>query len=65
MQQQLKFYNALSEKQSEWMAYDKKTAEDYLQALSSIEQNFSAKPQTPENGGIMVAPKATDTGKKQ
>ena len=65
LQQQLKFYNALSEKQSEWMAYDKKTAEDYLQALSSIEQNFSAKSQTPENGGVMVAPKATDTGKKQ
>ena len=56
LQQQLKFYNSLSEKQSEWMAYDKKTVEDYLQALASIEQMNTAKPAIPENAGSINNP---------
>ena len=56
LQQQLKFYNSLSEKQAEWMAYDKKTVEDYLQALASIEQMNTAKPATPENAGSINNP---------
>ena len=48
LQQQIKFYNSLSESKAELMAYDRKTAEDYLQALSSIEQMFSGKGQSPE-----------------
>ena len=56
LQQQLKFYNSLSEKQAEWMAYDKKTVEDYLQALASIEQMNTAKPAIPENAGSINNP---------
>jgi len=56
LQQQLKFYNSLSETKAEWMSYDKKTTEDYLQALGSMEQMYSGKP-TPETGGSnMVNP---------
>jgi hypothetical protein len=49
LQQQVKFYNSLSETKAEWMAYDRKTAEDYLQALGSLEQMFNGK--APAEGG--------------
>jgi hypothetical protein len=74
LQQQLKFYNSLSGNKAEWMAYDKKTTEDYLQALDRMEQMLSGKPATPESGNNIVNPVApvpkadgttnTDTGKK-
>jgi hypothetical protein len=37
------------------MAYDRKTAEDYLQALGSLEQMFG-KGQSAEAGGSIVNP---------
>jgi hypothetical protein len=58
LQQQVKFYNSLSESKAEWMAYDRKSAEDYLQALASIEQMYSGKAQSPENGGTIITPRA-------
>jgi hypothetical protein len=74
LQQQLKFYNSLSGNKAEWMAYDKKTTEDYLQALDRMEQMLSGKPVAPESGNNIVNPVApvpkadgttnTDTGKK-
>jgi hypothetical protein len=58
LQQQIKYYNALSESKAEWMAYDRKSAEDYLQALNSIEQMYSGKPPSIENSGTIINPKA-------
>lgn len=63
LQQQIKFYNSLEGNKAEAMAYDKKMAEDYLQALNSIEQMYSGKPanlQTEENNNMVnpVVPKA-------
>jgi hypothetical protein len=73
LQQQLKFYNSLTGSKAEWMAYDKKTTEDYLQALDRMEQMLGNKP-APENGNNIVNPVAptpkadgttnTDTAKK-
>jgi len=51
LQQQVKFYNSLEGNKADNMAYDKKNAEDYLQALSSIEQMYSGKKLSPETGG--------------
>ncbi len=51
LQQQIKFYNSLDGNKAESMAYDKKTSEDYLQALGSIEQTYSGKPATPQTEG--------------
>ncbi|WP_207494311.1 glycosyltransferase family 117 protein [Aridibaculum aurantiacum] len=57
LQQQMKFYNSLSESKAEWMAYDRKTTEDYLQALDRLEQIFGAKgAATPEGGNNVVTP---------
>ena len=70
LQQQVKFYNALSVSKSESMAYDKKIAEDYLNALNSIEQMYGNKPAILESGAgnNMVAPgvpgQKKDSGKK-
>jgi len=67
LQQQIKFYNSLSETKTEWMAYDKKTAEDYLQALNGLEQMFNSKAATAAEGGgnlvnpVVPAPKADAT----
>jgi hypothetical protein len=63
LQQQIKFYNALDGSKAEAMAYDRKNTEDYLQALTSLEQMYSGKPATPspeENNNIVnpVVPKA-------
>jgi hypothetical protein len=58
LQQQIKYYNSLSESKAEWMAYDRKSAEDYLQALNSIEQMYSGKPPSIENSGTIINPKA-------
>jgi hypothetical protein len=55
LQQQVKFYNSLSETKAEWMAYDRKTAEDYLQALGSLEQMFG-KGAAAEDGRNIVNP---------
>jgi len=57
LQQQMKYYNSLSESKAEWMAYDRKSAEDYLQAVNSIEQMYSGKPVSPENGGAIINPR--------
>jgi hypothetical protein len=51
LQQQIKFYNSLDGNKAETMAYDKKTSEDFLQALGSIEQMYSGKPATPKTEG--------------
>ncbi|GEO12059.1 glycosyltransferase family 117 protein [Segetibacter aerophilus] len=58
LQQQVKFYNSLSETKAEWMAYDRKTAEDYLQALGSLEQMFGNKGALGEGSGNIVNPVA-------
>ena len=59
LQQQVRFYNSLPAMRAEAMAYDKKTSEDYLQALNSIEQMYN-KPSTalPETGTNVVTPSA-------
>lgn len=59
LQQQVKFLNALPEGKQEWMGYDRKTADEFLQALSSIEQMYANKPASPEKGGTMVNPAPT------
>ncbi|HLL44639.1 MAG TPA: hypothetical protein VK369_15925, partial [Segetibacter sp.] len=51
LQQQIKFYNSLDGNKAETMAYDKKTSEDFLQAVGSIEQMYSGKPATPKTEG--------------
>jgi hypothetical protein len=56
LQQQIKFYNSLSGNKAEWMSFDKKTAEDYMNALNQLEQMFSAKGTTAEAGGNIVDP---------
>jgi hypothetical protein len=57
LQQQIKFYNSLSEKKSEWMAYERKTTEDYLNALTRLEEMFANKPaSTPESGNNVINP---------
>lgn len=56
LQQQVKFYNALSETKAEWMAYDRKTAEEYLQALGSMEQMFNGAAASSERGRNIVNP---------
>ena len=62
LQQQIKFYNSLSEKKAEWMAYERKTAEDYLNALSRLEEIYVKKAgATPEAGNGMINP-ATPQG---
>jgi hypothetical protein len=50
LQQQLKFYNSLSETKAEWMAYDKKTTEEFLAALDRMQSMFSGSPASPEGG---------------
>jgi hypothetical protein len=56
LQQQVKFYNSLSGNKAEWMAYDKKTAEDYLGAIDRMEQMFKGAPMAPETGNNIVNP---------
>ncbi len=53
LQQQLKFYNALGEKRAEMMSYEKRTTEELLQALTSIEQMFAGRQVVPEIGNNM------------
>lgn len=43
LQQQVKFYNSLDETKAAWMAYDRRNAEDFLQALNSIEKMYGPK----------------------
>jgi hypothetical protein len=73
LQQQIKFYNSLSGVKAEAMAYDKKTAEDYLQALARLEEAYATKAlTTPEGSNKIInqgkpAPDGTqqeDTSKK-
>jgi hypothetical protein len=59
LQQQVRFFNALPESKQEWMAYDRKTADDFLQALGSIEQMYGNKASSPENQGTIVNPAPT------
>ena len=56
LQQQIKFYNSLSGNKAEWMAYDKKTAEDYLGAIGRMEQMFQGASAAPEAGNNIVNP---------
>ncbi|HEX8356096.1 MAG TPA: DUF2723 domain-containing protein, partial [Segetibacter sp.] len=56
LQQQTKFYNSLSETKAEWMAYDRKTAEDYLQELNRMDQMYSGKPALQESDRNMINP---------
>ncbi|MDB5245891.1 MAG: rane protein [Segetibacter sp.] len=56
LQQQIKFYNSLSETKAEWMAFDKKTAEDYLQELNRMEQMYSGQAASPESGNNIINP---------
>lgn len=49
LQQQLKFYNSLSGKKSEWMDYEKQTTESYLTSLDRIEAVYNPKPVTTPN----------------
>ncbi|MEJ7831250.1 MAG: DUF2723 domain-containing protein, partial [Segetibacter sp.] len=56
LQQQIKFYNSLSGNKAEWMAFDKKTAEDYLAAISSMEQSLRGASATPEAGSNIINP---------
>ena len=44
LQQQMKFYNSFSGNKAEWMAYDRRTTEEFLQALDRIEQAYGAMP---------------------
>ncbi len=71
LQQQIKFYNSLSGNKAEWMAYDKKTAEESMSALTQMEQMLGTKATLPEAGNNIVNPSApraqpdrtnTDTG---
>jgi hypothetical protein len=75
LQQQLKFYNSLSGSKAEWMAYDKKTTEEYLSAIDRMEAMFSGAQGSPEGGtNLNVNPaipqsrpdgtQQQDTGKK-
>ncbi len=56
LQQQIKFYNSLSGNKAEWMAYDKKTAEDYIGALDQMEQMLGGKVPSAETGNNIVNP---------
>ena len=58
LQQQVKFYNTLSGNKADAMENDKKMAESYLQALSSMEQMFGNKPAPAETSGNIVTPTA-------
>ena len=55
LQQQVKFYNSLDTKKAEWMAYEKKTAEDFLNALNSLESMYG-KPASLEQGQGVINP---------
>jgi hypothetical protein len=56
LQQQIKFYNSLSESKAEWMAYDRKTADEYLQELNRIDQMNSGKPAASEAADSIISP---------
>ncbi len=53
LQQQIKFYNSLEGNKAEWMAYDKKNAEDLLTAIDRMQSMFGASTASPE-GGINI-----------
>ena len=62
MQQQLKFYNSLSGRKAELMAFDKKTTEDYLSALDRMQSMLGAT-STPEGGTNINATPADSPAK--
>jgi hypothetical protein len=56
LQQQTKFYNSLSPSRQALMQQDIRITESYLQELTRIEQSFSGKTASPENGGAIMNP---------
>lgn len=50
LQQQVRFYDALTGKKADNMAQDKRMAEDFLRALDQMEQMYNGKPAVIENG---------------
>ena len=59
LQQQLKFYNSLSERKAEWMAYDRKSTEDYLNAINQLEQLYAGKSAVSPEGGVNLIDSST------
>ena len=47
LQQQLRFYDSLSEDKAEQMAYDRNTTETFLRQMDQMEQQMANKPQVP------------------
>lgn len=56
LQQQMKFYNSLSGNRAEWMAYDKRSAEEFLQVIDRMETMLGGKATTPEAGDNIINP---------
>ncbi len=66
LQQQMKFYNSLPERKAEWMAYDRKSTEDYLNAVNRLEEMYAKKPAVnPEGANTTINPQmpAPDSNK--
>ncbi|MDB5191642.1 MAG: rane protein [Segetibacter sp.] len=58
LQQQIKFYNSLQGNKAEWMAFDKRNAEELLNALQQMDQMFNIQSASPEAGGQVITPGA-------
>ena len=63
LQQQVKFYNSLSGAKAEWMAYDRRTTEEYLQALDRLQQAYAPKTSPTIEGGNTITVPGADTGR--